>query len=148
MVAALMTAHAEVGSWKGVIRAFDYLASSTDRQLRPCINVYNILLNACVFAGSPFEVVSDIFRKMERSGVRPTAHTFSILVKSACDSGQMDVAMHVFMELDGLAQSWETGIKVNVYALTIFMGGYLRIEDRLKAKEKCFLRHQPYICHV
>lgn len=135
MVASLMTAHAEVGSWKGVIRAFDYLASSADRHLRPRIDVYNILLNAYVLAGSPFEVVSDIFQKMEESGVRPTAHTFSILVKSACDSGQMDVAMRVFMELDGLARSWETGMKVNVYALTILMGGYLRIGDRLKAKE-------------
>jgi len=135
MVASLMTAHAEVGSWKGVIRAYDYLASSADHHLRPRIDIYNILLNAYVLAGSPFEVVSDVFQKMEESGVRPTAHTFSILIKSACDSGQMDVAMRVFMELDGLAQSWETGMKVNVYALTILMGGYLRIGDRLKAKE-------------
>lgn len=135
MVASLMTAHAEVGSWRGVIRVFDYLTSSDDRHLRPRIDVYNILLNAYVFAGSPFEVVSDVFQKMEQSGVRPTAHTFSILIRSACDSGQMDVAMRVFMELDNLAQSWETGVKVNVYALTILMAGYLRIGDRLKAKE-------------
>lgn len=135
MVASLITAHAEVGSWKGVIRAYDYLAASVDRHLRPRIDVYNILLNAYVLAGSPFEVVADVFQKMEESGVRPTAHTFSILIKSACDSGQMDVAMRVFMELDGLARSWETGMKVNVYALTILMGGYLRIGDRLKAKE-------------
>jgi len=135
MVASLMTAHAEVGSWKGVIRAYDYMASSVDRHLRPRIDVYNILLNAYVLAGSPFEVVSDVFQKMEESGVRPTAHTFSILIKSACDSGQMDVAMRVFLELDGLAQSWESGMQVNVYALTILMGGYLRIGDRLKAKE-------------
>ena len=135
MVASLMTAHAEVGSWKGAIRAYDYLESSVDRQLRPRIDVYNILLNAYVLAGSPFEVVSDVFQKMEESGVRPTAHTFSILIKSACDSGQMDVAMRMFMELDSLAQSWETGMKVNAYALTILIGGYLRIGDRLKAKE-------------
>ena len=135
MVASLMTAHAEVGSWRGVIRVFDYLTSSDDRHLRPRIDVYNILLNAYVLAGSPFEVVSDVFQKMEQSGVRPTAHTFSVLIRSACDSGQMDVAMRVFMELDSLAQSWETGVKVNVYALTILMAGYLRIGDRLKANE-------------
>jgi pentatricopeptide repeat-containing protein PET309 len=135
MVASLMTAHAEVGSWRGVIRVFDYLTSSVDRHLRPRIDIYNILLNAYVLAGSPFEVVSDVFQKMEQSGVRPTAHTFSILIRSACDSGQMDVAMRVFMELDSLAQSWETGLKVNVYALTILMAGYLRIGDRLRAKE-------------
>ena len=135
MVASLMTAHAEVGSWRGVIRVFDYLTSSDDRHLRPRIDVYNILLNAYVLAGSPFEVVSDVFQKMEQSGVRPTAHTFSILIRSACDSGQMDVAMRVFMELDSLAQSWESGVKVNVYALTILMAGYLAIGDRLKAKD-------------
>jgi pentatricopeptide repeat-containing protein PET309 len=134
MVATLMTAHSAVGSWKGVIRAFDYLTSSDDRHLRPRIDVYNILLQAYVLAGSPFEVVSDVFQKMEQSGVRPTAHTFSILIKSACDSGQMDVAMRVFMELDSLSQKWETGFKVNVYALTILMAGYLRLGNRLKAK--------------
>ena len=135
MVASLMVAHSEVGSWKGVIRAFDYMVSSDDRHLRPRIDVYNILLRAYVLAGSPFEVVSDVFQKMEQSGVRPTAHTFSILIMSACDSGRMDVAMRVFMELDNLAQQWETGYKMNVYALTILMAGYLQSGDRLKAKE-------------
>ncbi|KAH9977659.1 hypothetical protein BGW80DRAFT_1455839 [Lactifluus volemus] len=135
MIASLMTAHSQVGSWKGVIRVFDYLTSSNDRHLRPRIDIYNILLRAYVLAGSPFEVVSDVFQKMEASGVRPTAHTFSILIKSACDSGQMDVAMRVFMELDSLAQVWEAGCKVNVYALTILMEGYLRLGDRLKAQE-------------
>jgi pentatricopeptide repeat protein len=135
MVASLMVAHSEVGSWKGVIRAFDYMASSDDRHLRPRIDVYNILLRAYVLAGSPFEVVSDVFQKMEQSGVRPTAHTFSILIMSACDSGRMDVAMRVFMELDNITQHWETGYKMNVYALTLLMAGYLRLGDRLKAKE-------------
>ncbi|KAH9060953.1 hypothetical protein EDB87DRAFT_1808159 [Lactarius vividus] len=135
MVASLMTAHSEVGSWKGVIRAFDYMTSSVDRHLRPRIDVYNILLRAYVLAGSSFEVVSDVFQEMEQSGVRPTAHTFSILIMSACDSGRMDVAMRVFMELDNLTQQWETGYKMNVYALTILMAGYLRSGDQLKAKE-------------
>ncbi|KAI9447913.1 hypothetical protein H4582DRAFT_2051532 [Lactarius indigo] len=135
MVASLMTAHSEVGSWKGVVRAFDYMTSSDDRHLRPRIDVYNILLRAYVLAGSPFEVVSDVFQEMEQSGVRPTAHTFSILIMSACDSGRMDIAMRVFTELDNLTQQWETGYKMNVYALTILMAGYLRSGDRLKAKE-------------
>jgi pentatricopeptide repeat-containing protein PET309 len=135
MVATLMTAHSAVGSWKGVIRAFDYLTSSDDRHLRPRIDVYNVLLKAYVLAGSPFEIVSDVFQRMEQSGVRPTDHTFSILIKSAVDSGQMDVAMRVFMELDSLAQVWETGFKVNVFALTILMAGYLRMGERSKAKE-------------
>ena len=135
MVATLMTAHSAVGSWKGVIRAFDYLTSSDNRHYRPRIDVYNILLKAYVLAGSPFEIVSDVFQRMEQSGVRPTVHTFSILIKSAVDSGQMDVAMRVFMELDSLAQEWETGFKVNVYALTILMAGYLRLGDRPRARK-------------
>jgi len=43
--------------------------------------------------------------------------------------------MRVFMELDSLAQVWETGFKVNVFALTILMAGYLRMGERSKAKE-------------
>jgi pentatricopeptide repeat-containing protein PET309 len=135
MIASLMTAHSEVSSWKGVIRVFDYLTSSDDRHLRPRIDIYNILLNAYVLAGSPFEIVSDVFQKMEQSGIRPTVHTFSILIKSACDSGKMDIAMRVFVELDSLAESWKTGFTMNVYALTILMAGYLRQGDQSKAKE-------------
>ncbi|KAI0303962.1 hypothetical protein BC826DRAFT_1100890 [Russula brevipes] len=135
MIASLMTAHSEVGSWKGVIRVFDYLTSSDDHHLRPRIDIYNILLNAYVLAGSPFEIVSDVFQRMEQSGIRPTVHTFSILIKSACDSGKMAIAMRVFTELDSLAESWKTGFTMNVYALTILMAGYLRQGDQLKAKE-------------
>ncbi|KAI0053685.1 hypothetical protein FA95DRAFT_1552191 [Auriscalpium vulgare] len=135
MIAALMGAHAEAGSWKGVIRAFDYMRSSRNRQYRPRIDVYNILLKAYVLLGAPFKVVADVFEKIEDTGVRPTLHTFSLLIQSACDSGLMDVATNVFRELDTLSQQWETGLQVNAYALTIIMAGYLRQGNKYKAKE-------------
>ncbi|KAI0068579.1 hypothetical protein BV25DRAFT_1792801 [Artomyces pyxidatus] len=135
MIAALMTAHAEAGSWRGVIRSFDFMASSQDRQHRPRIDVYNILLKAYVMIGTPFSVVSNVYRRIEEERVQPTIHTFSLLIQSACDSAEMDVATRLFSQLDELSQRWETGLTVNVYALTIIMSGYLRLGNKIKAKE-------------
>ena len=135
MIAALMNAHAEVGSWRGVIRAFDYMTSSKTRQIRPRMDVFNILLKAYVLIGTPFETVSRIFRKIEDAGMRPSIHTFTLLIQSACDSGLMDVAATIFQELEKLAKDWETGFQTNAYALTVIMAGYLRLGHKAKAKE-------------
>ncbi|EIM85727.1 uncharacterized protein STEHIDRAFT_99442 [Stereum hirsutum FP-91666 SS1] len=135
MIAALMTAHMEAGSYRGVIRAFDYLVSSKDRHLRPRIGVYNILLKSYVLLSAPFEIVSGVFSRMEKAGLRPTVHTFAILMQAACVAGRMEIAVNIFNELERLAAHWETGLHINVYALTLLMSGYLRLGDKIKAKE-------------
>ncbi|THH16418.1 hypothetical protein EW146_g4230 [Bondarzewia mesenterica] len=135
MIGALMNAHAESGSWRGVIRAFDYMMTSKTRQIRPRVDVFNILLKSYVLLGAPFRVVSDVFRKIEDAGVRPTIHTFSLLIQSACDAGLMDVATSIFRELEKFSKDWETGLHINAYALTIIMAGYLRLGNKLKAKK-------------
>ncbi|KAI0320658.1 hypothetical protein OF83DRAFT_1238574 [Amylostereum chailletii] len=134
MVNALMNAHVEAGSWKGVIRAFDYMTNALPRQMRPQIDVYNTLLKAYVLTGTPFRVVSEVFRTLEATGLRPTTHTYSLLIQSACDSGLMDIASGLFRKLDRLSESRESGFSMNAYALTILMAGYLRQGNKDKAK--------------
>ncbi|TFY71985.1 hypothetical protein EVG20_g1035, partial [Dentipellis fragilis] len=56
MIATLMRAHALAGSWRGVVRAFDYLKTSRVRQHRPQIDVYNILLKSYIHLGAPFTI--------------------------------------------------------------------------------------------
>ncbi|KDQ64409.1 hypothetical protein JAAARDRAFT_201749 [Jaapia argillacea MUCL 33604] len=135
MLASLMNAHVEAGSWQGVIRAFDYLKASPSRHLRLSVDVYTTLLKAYVLIGAPFHVVSQIFRKLQEARVRPQAHTFALLIQSACDSGHMDTASELFEEMDKLSEHWQSYLHINTYVLTILMSGYLRVGNKVRAKE-------------
>ncbi|KAJ3776741.1 hypothetical protein FB446DRAFT_842234 [Lentinula raphanica] len=134
MVNALMNAHVVAGSWKGVIRAFDYIRSDAHPNIRLTIEVYTTLLKAYVLIGAPFSVVSKIFSRLEDLNVKPDSYTFAILIQSACDSGEMAIAWDIFKEMDKLAQSWTSNLYIDVYILTIIMAGYLRAGKRQKAK--------------
>ena len=128
MITAMMNAHVTAGSWKGVIRAFDYIKSSP--KVRLTVEVYNTLLKAYVFIGAPFSVVSKLFSRLEASKIKPDAYTFSLLIQSACDAGHMRIASDIYYEM----QARGSKLLVNVYALTIIMAGFLRIGDKVKAK--------------
>ena len=134
MVTSLMNAHVEAASWQGVIRAFDYLKSSPARRMRLSIQVYNTLLKAYVLIGAPFEIVSNLFIRLERANIRPNSHTFALLIQSACDAGKMDIASEIFQEMDRQTQHWESNIRISTYVLTIIMAGFLRINDKVRAK--------------
>ncbi|OBZ76549.1 Protein Rf1, mitochondrial [Grifola frondosa] len=134
MITALMNAHVEAGSWKGVIRAFDYMHTSGARGIRLTIEVFNTLLKAYVLIGAPFRVVANLFQKLEGASVRPDAHTFALLIQSACDAGMMDIAVDLYNEMQRLALEGQSTLEMNTFTLTILMTGYLRKNDRVKAK--------------
>lgn len=134
MVASLMNAHVEAGSWKGVIRAFDYIKSSPTRHIRLSIEIYNTLMKAYVLIGAPFYVVSKLFSKLENSKVKPDAYTFALLIQSACDSGKMKLAADIFYEMDDMVESGKSATLINAYILTIIMAGFLRVGDKVRAK--------------
>ncbi|KAJ3808974.1 hypothetical protein F5876DRAFT_78215 [Lentinula aff. lateritia] len=134
MVNTLMNAHVIAGSWKGVIRVFDYIRSDAHPRIRLTIELYTTLLKAYVLIGAPFPVVSKIFSKLEDLNVKPDSYTFALLIQSACDAGEMEIAWEIFREMDKLAQSWTSNLYIDVYILTIIMAGYLRAGKRQKAK--------------
>ncbi|KZT06395.1 uncharacterized protein LAESUDRAFT_176139 [Laetiporus sulphureus 93-53] len=135
LVTAMMNAYVEAGQWEGVIRAFDYLKSSAHRGLRLSVEVYNTLLKAYVLIGAPFRVVANLFRRLDEARVRPDAHTFALLILSACDSGLMEIAFDLYKEMEALSEDWQSHMHINVYVLTIIMAGYLRKGDRGKARK-------------
>jgi pentatricopeptide repeat-containing protein PET309 len=136
MVTALMNAHVEAGSWKGVIRVFDYLTKSPARKLHLSLEVYNTLLKAYVLSGAPFKVVSQLFLKIEKANVAsPDEYTFALLIQSACDSGKMDAAADILAEMERRVAHNHYDIRMSAYILTIMMAGYLRGGNQVKAKE-------------
>ncbi|KAL6305795.1 hypothetical protein BKA93DRAFT_730262 [Sparassis latifolia] len=134
MLTALMNAHVEAGQWSGVIRVFDYLASSATLGLRLTIEVFNTLLKAYVLIGAPFRVVAGLFQRLEQAKVKPDQYTFALLVQSACDSGLMGIATDLVAEMERLSESWETHFHLNVYVFTILMAGHLRQKHRARAR--------------
>ncbi|KAJ7241946.1 hypothetical protein B0H12DRAFT_1236895 [Mycena haematopus] len=131
MIANLMNAHIEAGSWKGVIRAFDFVQSSPHMKLT--IGIYNVLLKAYVQIGAPFRTVSRIFNQLETLRLRPDAYTFALLIQSACDSRKMKAASDIFTHMERLAEQWGSSRHITTWTMTIIMAGFLRMRDNQRA---------------
>ncbi|KAG6889231.1 hypothetical protein C0992_005926 [Termitomyces sp. T32_za158] len=130
MIVALMNAHVEGGSWKGVIRAYDYIMAARVTALS--LEVYNTLMKAYVLIGAPFTVVYNFFQKLERSKAKPDAYTYALLVQSACDAGLMSIAADIYYDLkESKKPGWN--VDVNVFILTILMAGFLQHGDKVRA---------------
>lgn len=135
MITSLMNAHVESGSWEGVIRIFDYLQQSSSFRRDLSIEVYNTLFKAYVLMGTPFRVVLAMFRKLVRVGVHPDGYTYALVIESACDAGQMNIAEELFAEMEGKAKSWGSLYHFDAYVLTIIMAGYVRQRSKARAMD-------------
>ncbi|KAJ7167484.1 hypothetical protein C8R46DRAFT_1218424 [Mycena filopes] len=133
MVGILMNAHIAAGSWKGVIRAFDYVRTLPHMKLT--ISLYNLLIKAYLHIGAPFRMVSRVFNQLERLRVRPDAYTFTLLIQSACNARLMNVATTIFTEMERLAEQWGSRRHITIWTLTTIMAGFLRLGDRERAME-------------
>jgi pentatricopeptide repeat-containing protein PET309 len=134
MILSLMNAHVMAGSWRGVIRIFDFLRTTKSSNLGLTTPAYNTLLKAYVMIGAPFSTVYKIFQQLEPLGVLPDAFTYSLVIQSACDTGRLDAASLLFTEMDRLDRKGPPGTFVNVFVMTIIMAGYLRVGDKVGAK--------------
>ena len=135
MLNALMHAHVQSGYWKGAINTFAYIKALPGRQYRPTTATYNTLLKAFVFLGAPFSTVSSFVKQQEALGTRPDAHTYALLVQSACDNKEFDLALGLLKHMDRLASKTGSDVEVTVYVLTILMGNFLRYGNRVRARE-------------
>ncbi len=94
----------------------------------------NTLLKAYVLIGAQLDRVTTIFQSLGASHLKPTDHTFALLIQCACEAGRMDVAARLFVEMERLAGDWSSGLRVNAYVMTILMSGYLRLGEKARAK--------------
>ncbi|KAJ7068582.1 hypothetical protein C8F01DRAFT_1364888 [Mycena amicta] len=131
MIATVMNAHVEAGSWSGVIRAFDFIRTSPHKKLS--IGIFNILLKAYVQIGSPFRIVSRVFGQLENLQLRPDEYTFALLIQSACDARLMTVASSIFTEMERLAEHWGSTRHITTWTMTIIMAGFLRLGENQRA---------------
>ena len=128
---ALMYSHVQSGYWQGVIDVFDYIKALPGKRYRPTTATYNTLLKAYVLLGTPFPTISGLVEEQETLGTRPDAHTFALLVQSACDHKEFDLALGLLNHVDQLG----SGVEVTVYMLSILMGSFLKHGDKVRARE-------------
>ena len=135
MTRSLMDAHVASGSLKGVIRIFDYLSSQPRTSRYLPLEVYNIVIKANVLVGAPFRVVSKMFFKLKEMGLVPDKYTYSLLVMSACDAGELRIATGIFYEMISEEKSDPSVSLLSAHVPTVIMAAFLRQGNRAQAKE-------------
>ncbi|KAH8830338.1 hypothetical protein DL96DRAFT_1707169 [Flagelloscypha sp. PMI_526] len=132
MFSAVLHAHVEAGSWKGVIRAFDFIRTS--KKIVLTIDEYNLVLRAYLLMGSPFHLIAKLFSKLEDQQIPPNHITYQILVQSACESGRMGIATSIFAELVRLEEKEKHRALITPDLCTVVMGGFLLYGNQERAR--------------
>ena len=134
MTRSLMDAHVTAGSWTGVARIFDYLSSQPRTNRHLPLEVYNIVIKAHVMLGAPFRTVSKLFFRLKEMELIPDRFTYSLLVMSACDSGQLHLATDIYYEM--IREEADSSVSlISAHVLTIIMAAFLRQGNKARAKE-------------
>lgn len=135
MTRSLMDAHVAAGSWKGATRIFDYLSSQPRTSRYLPLEVYNIVIKAHVMIGAPFRIVSKLFFKLKEMEFVPDKFSYSLLVMSACDSGQLRMATEIYYEMIREEKADPSVSLISAHVLTIIMAAFLRQGNKVRAKE-------------
>jgi pentatricopeptide repeat-containing protein PET309 len=135
MTRSLMDAHVTSGSLEGATRVFDYL-SSQPRNIRYLpLEVYNIVIKAHVLMGAPFRVVSRLFFKLQKMNLVPDKYSYSLLVMSACDAGQLRTATDIYYEMAREEEANPSVSLISAHVFTMIMSAFLRQGNKEQAKE-------------
>lgn len=135
MTRSLMDAHVTSGSWKGATRIFDYLSSEPRTSRFLSLEVYNIIIKAHVLIGAPFRTVTRLFIKLKEMEFIPDKYSYSLLVMSACDSGQLRIATEIYYEMIREEKANQSVSLISAHVLTIIMAAFLRQGNKVRAKE-------------
>jgi len=131
LIQLLVQCHVNSGSWKGVIRAFDWIRTLHHRL---DVETYNVALQAYVSLGTPYSHVARLFTTLIKTKkIRPNWKTYEWLIISACDSGELDGAAEIFVRMEEEMHRFHHYRPI--FALSAIMDGFLRAGETGKAKE-------------
>ena len=134
LIQLLVQCHVNAGSWKGVIRAFDWIRTLDRRRIRLDIEIYNVALQAYVSLGTPYSHVAKLFTTLiKKQNIAPNWKTYEWLIISASDSGELDAATEIFIRMEEEMHHFHHYRPI--FALSALMDGFLRIGKTGKAKE-------------
>jgi pentatricopeptide repeat protein len=134
LVQLLVQCHVNAGSWKGVIRAFDWIRTLDHRDIPLDVETYNVALQAYVSLGTPYSHVAKLFTTLiKQKKIKPNWKTYEWLIISACDSEELDAAAEIFVRMEEEMHHFHHYRPI--FALSAIMDGFLRVGQTGKAKE-------------
>jgi pentatricopeptide repeat protein len=134
LIQLLIQCHVNAGSWKGVIRAFDWIRTLDHRKISLDVEIYNVALQAYVSLGTPYSHVAKLFTTLiKKQKLQPNWKTYEWLIISACDSGELDAAAEIFVRMEEEMHHFHHYRPI--FALSAIMDGFLKIGKTSKAKE-------------
>jgi len=134
MTSALLNAHIQSGSWQEAYRIFRHLSSRLGPH-KPLLSVYNTMYKAHLLLGAPFKVMTRLFLLIKQLGFQPNEFTYSILMMSACEAGQLTLATEILEEIKEEQIEQRRTDLLNTQIMTILMSGFLRFNDKVNAKK-------------
>ena len=123
------------GSLAGATRVFDYLILQPRIRENLPLETYNLLIEAHFSMGAPFSVVSRLFFELKTMKLVPDRFSYSLLVSSACDAGQLTQARDIFYEMVRVEEADPSVSVISAHVLEKLMSAFLRGGNRAQAKE-------------
>ncbi|OCF36361.1 hypothetical protein I316_01608 [Kwoniella heveanensis BCC8398] len=125
--AALINASVEAGDWLAAAERWSKLPAET----RTSSHVASAVIRALVLLSSPTEHVVSLFRKIKK----PSTRTWALVIQSASDSGDMDLARDLYDEMEHvLRASGAKSTSPYTYTLSILLHGYMKSGDGPSAR--------------
>lgn len=79
-------------------KSFEYFDEMISKKLKPDIYIYNSLLTSCKKGNN--DIIFEVYKKMiEKDGIRPSQHTFSILLGSIRSSKNYKKSLNIYKEI-------------------------------------------------
>ena len=112
--AAVLNAEIGHGEWLNAAKRWE----SFSPQIKAEPAVSSAILRAFVYIAAPTDLVMSLFRQLDRPG----RHQWALVVQSACDNGDLELARDLYEEMDDRGKP-----KPDIYTMTILLHGYLRV---------------------
>ncbi|WVO14164.1 hypothetical protein L204_101795 [Cryptococcus depauperatus] len=123
--AAVINAEVEAGNWTEAAVRWSKLPARMKHQQA----ILSTILKALVWLSSPTAEIVSLFRKIES----PSSNSWALVIQSACDNGDMDLARDLYSEMDNLSKI-SMAPTPDMYHFSILLHGYLRLNDGPSAR--------------
>jgi pentatricopeptide repeat protein len=127
--AILLNAHIEVGNWAEAASIWRSLPK--DMQSEP--NIANTLLKGMVLISMPYQEVYRLFLSVYTDPSKADQIAWTILIQSACDSGNLSRARELYHDFKLLARQNGSALHLDHYISSILVVGHIRYGDIVTA---------------
>lgn len=119
--ASVLDVHVAMGEY--VAAANRWQSLPLEIQSNPAVSA--AILRAFVHIAAPTELVISLFRQFQR----PDTYQWALVIQSACDNGNLELAKELFEEMDERADP-----RPDIVTLSILLHGHLRVKDGMSAR--------------